>query len=122
MPDRPMTPELTDALAGLTAVERKILRHYAKPNAGGEDDFSPWLHTLLVGLDAEVSRMERHEVVEKIRGDMVLHAHEVDHLADVDKAAEGATWPTEPEDRSKGVAWFPWAVPDTIEGLDTPCA
>jgi hypothetical protein len=122
MPDRPMTPELSAAVAGLTAVERTILRHYAKPNAGGEDDFSPWLHTLLVGLDAEVSRMERHEVVEKIRQDMVLHALEVDQRADVEALAAAATWPTEPEDRSKGVAWFPWAVPDTIEGLDTPCA
>jgi hypothetical protein len=119
MTDRPMTPELTDALAGLTAVERKILRHYAKPNAGGEDDFSPWLHTLFVGLDAEVSRMERHEVVEKIRGDMVLHAHEVDHLADVDKAAEGADWSHVPAPEPRTVAWFPWHVPDTIEGVET---
>ena len=112
MTDRPMTPELAAALDALTPSQRRVLPALAVESA------HDWLAALLLGLAAEVPGLERREVVEKMREDMVLHGHEVDHLADVDKAAEGATWPTEPEDRSKGVAWFPWAVPDTIEGLE----
>ena len=116
MPDRPMTPELAAALDALTPSQRRIL-----PTLAGESAHD-WLAALLLGLAAEVPGLERRDEIQRMREITVLHDLEVDHQADVDKAAEGVVWPTEPEDRSKGVAWFPWAVPDTIEGLDTPCA
>jgi hypothetical protein len=115
MTDRPMTPELKAALDALTEANRRHLKILA---GVPEHDF---LAALLTGLVAEVALMERREVVERMHEISLLHALEADARADVDKAAEGAVWPTEPEDRSKGVAWHPWAVPDTLEGLDTPC-
>jgi hypothetical protein len=105
MTDRRMTPKLSAALDALTASERRQLKTIA-PESG-----IPWLRGLLEGLVAEL-------VVAEMRETTILHAHELDHLADVDKASEGAVWPTEPEDRSQGVAWFPEAAPDTIEGID----
>jgi hypothetical protein len=110
---RPMTPELAAALDALTPAQRRVL-----PVIAGESEHD-WLGALLLGLAAEVPGLERRDEIERMREITVLHALEVDHLADVDRIAEGATWPTEPEDRSKGVAWFPWAVPDTIEGVET---
>jgi hypothetical protein len=118
MTDRPMTPELAAALAAMTPVERKILRAYAKPRPEGEEGFTPFLVALFVGLVAELDQLERQETIEKMNEITILHAHEMDHLADVDKAAEGAVWPTEPEDRSKGKAWFPEAAPDDLSELD----
>jgi len=109
---RPMTPELSAALDALTPVQRRVLPALAVESA------HDWLRALMLGLSAEIPGLERRETIERMNEITVLHAHEVDHQADVDRIAEGATWPTEPEDRSKGVAWFPWAVPDTIEGLE----
>ena len=101
MTDRPMTPELAAALAAMTEANRRHLKILA-----GEAEHD-WLRALLLGLVAEVDLMERREAIERMNEITILHAHEVDHLADVDKAAEGAIWPTEPEDRSKGEPWWP---------------
>jgi predicted component of type VI protein secretion system len=101
MTDRPMTPELAAALAGLTAADRRQLKAIAPESK------TPWLRALLLGLVVEVEDLERRESIAKMNEITTLHAHEMDHLADVDKAAEGADWPTEPEDRSKGEPWWP---------------
>jgi hypothetical protein len=98
---RPITPELAAALAAMTTANRRHLKILA-----GESEHD-WLRALLLGLAAEVEVMERREAIEKMNEITILHDHEVDHLADVDKAAEGAVWPTEPEDRSTGEAWWP---------------
>jgi hypothetical protein len=95
-----MTPELAAALAAMTEANRRHLKILA-----GESEHD-WLRTLFVGLVAEVDRLERREAIRSMAEISQLHAHEMDRLADVDKAAEGA-WPTEPEDRSKGEAWWP---------------
>ena len=100
MTDRPMTPELAAALDALTEANRRHLKILA-----GEAEHD-WWRALLLGLVAEVDRLERRETIAKMNEITTLHAHEMDHLADVDKAAEGA-WPTEPEDRSKGEPWWP---------------
>ena len=112
MSDRPMTPELAAALDALTPSQRRLLTVIAGESA------HDWLAALLLGLAAEIPRLQRREDVAKIRQDMVLHDLEVDHQVDVDKRAEGAVWHTEPEDRSTGVAYWPESVPDTIEGLE----
>jgi hypothetical protein len=96
-----MTPELAAALAALTAADRRQLKAIAPGSK------TPWLRALLLGLVAELDGLERRETIERMHEITTLHAHEVDHLADVDKAAEGADWHTEPEDRSKGEAWWP---------------
>jgi hypothetical protein len=101
MTDRSMTPELAAALAALAPSQRRMLTVIA-----GQSEHD-WLRALLLGLVAEVALMERREAIERMNEITILHAHEVDHLADVDKAAEGAIWPTEPEDRSKGEPWWP---------------
>ena len=111
MMTRPMTDKLAAALDAMTAADRRQLHAIA-----GKSEI-PWLRSVLLGIKAEVSRLERREDVAKIREGMVLHDLEADHQAEVDALAEGATWHTEPEDRSKGVAWFPEQAPDTIEGL-----
>ena len=112
MTDRPMTPELAAALDALTPAQRRVLPALAAESAHG------WLAALLLGLAAEIPGLQRRETIERMRDLEVLHDLEVDHQADVDRIAEGATWPAEPEDRSKGVPWFPWAVPDDLSGLD----
>ena len=104
---KPMTDMLAAALAAMTPVERKILRSYAKPRPDGEEGWTPFVAALFVGLVAELDGLERQEVIVKMNEITVLHAHEMDHLADVDKAAEGAVWPTEPEDQSTGEPWWP---------------
>jgi hypothetical protein len=95
---RPMTPRLRAALDGLTASQRQTLKVIA-----GESEHD-WLRGLLEGLVAEVVVAEMHEVT-------ILHAHEMDRLADVEEKAEGAVWPTEPEDRSKGEPYWPEGKP-----------
>jgi len=94
-------PELAAALAALTPADRRQLKAIASESK------TPWLRALLLGLVAEVDRLERREAIQKMHEITQLHAHELDRLADVDKAAEGAVWPTEPEDRSKGEPWWP---------------
>jgi hypothetical protein len=94
MTDRQMTPRLAAALDALTEANRRHLKILAGESETG------WLGALLLGLAAEVVAGEMNEIT-------VLHAHELDRLADVDKAAEGAVWPTEPEDRSTGEPWWP---------------
>src|ERR1035437_6956702 len=86
MTDRPMTGALASALAALSPSQRRMLTVIA-----GESE-RDWLRGLLLGLVAEVDLMERQEAIEKMHEITTLHAHEVDHLADVDKAAEGADW------------------------------
>jgi hypothetical protein len=114
MTDRPMTPELAAALDALTPVQRRTLTVIA-----GESEHD-WLAALLLGLAAEVSRLQRRDDVARIRQGMVFHDLEVDMQADVDKIAEGADWSHVPAPEPRTVAWFPEAAPDTIE--DTPCA
>ena len=111
MTDRPMTAALSAALDALTPAQRRVLPALAVESA------HDWLAALLLGLAAEIPGLERRETIERMREITVLHDFEVDRQADVDKLAQGAVLP-EPEDRSKGVAWFPWAVPDTIEGIE----
>jgi hypothetical protein len=98
MTDRPMCPRLAAALDALTASQRQTLKTIASE---GQHD---WFRALLLGLAAEVVTAEAHETT-------TLHGHYLDHLADVDKAAEGATWPAEPEDRSKGEPYWPEGKP-----------
>jgi hypothetical protein len=105
MTDRLMTPRLAAALDALTEAERRYLKTIAPESA------HPWLRALLEALVAEVIVTEAHEVT-------TLHEHELDRLRDVEAASEAADWPTEPEDRTKGVAWFPEAAPDDVSGLD----
>jgi hypothetical protein len=112
MTDRPMTGALAAALAALSPSQRRMLAVIA-----GESEHD-WLRALLLGLVAEVDQLERHEAIEKMQEVTQLHAHELDRLTDVDKAAEGAVWPTEPEDRSKGKAWYPESAPEGLSELD----
>ena len=111
MPE-PMTPELVDALDALTAADRRQLKAIAPGSK------TPWLRALLLGLVAEVERLERHEAIEKMHEITTLHAHELDRLADVDKAAEGADWSHVPPPAPRTIAWHPWAVPDDVSDLD----
>jgi hypothetical protein len=113
-----MTPELAAALAALTAVERRILRAYATPRPEGEDNYSPWLQALYGGLVAEVDHLERLETIEKLNEVTILHAHYLDHLADVDRAAEGADWSHVPPPAPRTVNWWPESAPDDLSGLD----
>jgi hypothetical protein len=98
MTDRRMTPRLAAALDALTEAERRMLKVIA-----GESEHD-WFRALLLGLAAEVVTAEAHEVT-------TLHEHELDHLRDVEAAAEGAVWPTEPEDRTKGEPYWPEGKP-----------
>jgi hypothetical protein len=98
MNDRQMTPRLAAALDGLTEAERRHLKTIAPESS------TPWLHALLEGLVAEVVVAEMREVTE-------LHAHELDHLQDVEKAAEGAVWPSQ-DDPGPGAPWWPEGGPD----------
>jgi len=111
MPE-PMTPELAAALDALTPSQRRILPVIA---AESEHD---WLAALLLGLAAEIPGLERREVVAKMREDMILHELYMDHVADVDKVAEGADWSHVPAPEPRTVAWHPWEVPHTIEGIE----
>jgi hypothetical protein len=104
MTDRPITPRLAGALDALSEAERRQLKAIASASGFA------WLSGLLEALVAEVVVAEMNEIT-------VLHDFEVDRQADVDKLAQGAVLP-EPEDRTTGVAWFPWHVPDTIEGIE----
>jgi hypothetical protein len=104
---RPMTPELAAALAAMTPVERKILRAYAKPRPDGEEGWTPFVAALFVGLVAELDGLERQEAIAKMNEITILHAYEVDALADVDKAAEGADWSHVPPPAPRTVAWWP---------------
>ena len=115
MTDRPMTPELAAALDALTPVQRRTLTVIA-----GESEHD-WLAALLLGLAAEVPRLQRREDVARITANMVLHDLEVDHQAEVDKLAEGADWSHVAPPAPRTVEWWPEAAPDTIEGLDAPC-
>jgi hypothetical protein len=115
MTDRQMTPELAAALDALTPAQRRVL-----PALAVESEHD-WLAALLLGLAAEVPRLQRRDDVARIRADIVFHDLEVDMQADVDKLAEGADWSHVPAPAPRTVAWWPEAAPDTIEGLDTPC-
>jgi hypothetical protein len=112
MPDRPMTPELAAALEALTPAQRRVLPALAVESA------NPWLAALLLGLAAEIPSLERRETIARMNEVTVLHAHEVDHQADVDKAAEGADWSHVPPPAPRTVAWFPESAPDDVSELD----
>jgi hypothetical protein len=101
MTDRLMTPRLEAALDALTGSQRRFLKVIA---AESEHD---WLRGLLEGLVGEVVAGEMHELT-------TLHDLEVDRLADVDKAAEGAVWPAQ-EDPGKGAPWWPQGKPEGLE-------
>jgi hypothetical protein len=100
-PDSVITHE--PALAAMTPVERKILRSYAKPRPDGEEGWTPFVAALFVGLVAELDHIQRRETIAKMNEVTILHAHYLDHLADVAEAAEGADWshvaPPEPHGR-----------------------
>jgi len=89
---------------------------YSGAVIAGESEHD-WLAALLLGLAAEVPGLQRREVVAKMREDMVLHDLYLDHLADVDKLAEGADWSHVPPPAPRTVDWHPWHVPDTLEGI-----
>jgi hypothetical protein len=107
-----MSPELAAALAALSPSQRRMLSVIA-----GESEHD-WLRALLLGLAAEVALMERREAIEKMNEITILHDHEVDHLADVDKAAEGADWSHVAPPEPRTVAWYPEAAPDDLSELD----
>ncbi len=95
-----MCQQLVDALERLDWLDRQVLRNYAGPNPEGDAGWSVWLHRIFVGLDQQVEILEFSRQSE-------LAAHEADRQRDVDELAAGATWPTQPEDRSAGDAWWP---------------
>lgn len=97
-------------------MQRRVLPALAVESA------NPWMRALLLSIAAELPGLERRETIERMNEETVLHGHVLDHLADVDKAAEGADWSHVPPPAPRTVEWHPWHVPDTIEGLDTPCA
>jgi hypothetical protein len=99
MTDRQMTPRLAAALDGLTEAERRHLKTIAPEST------TPWLRALLEALVAEVVVAEMREVTE-------LHAHELDHLADVDRAAEGVDWSHVAPPAPRTVDWWPESAPD----------
>jgi hypothetical protein len=101
MTDRQMTPRLAAALDGLTEAERRHLKTIAPEST------TPWLRALLEGLVAEVVVAEMREVTE-------LHAHELDHLQDVEEASAGAVWPAQ-EDLGPGASWWPEGKPEGLE-------
>jgi hypothetical protein len=103
--DRTMTPRLAAALDGLTGAEKRHLKTIAAESK------TPWLHGLLDGLAAEVVVAEAREATN-------LHAHYLDHLADVDKAAEGADWSHVPPPEPRTVDCWPEAAPVDLSGLD----
>jgi hypothetical protein len=111
-----LDPALVEALDNLEEVDRRTL---ARLVGTDEVEVPAYIARLLYGVALQLEADEwRHKVAQ----DAALAPLAADHQAEVEVLAAAATWPTEPEDRSKGVAWFPWHVPDTIEGLDTPCA
>jgi hypothetical protein len=107
-----MTPELAAALAAMTPSQRRTLTVIA-----GESEHD-WLRALLLGLVAEVDQLERREAIERMNEITILHAHEVDRLADVDKADEGADWSHVPAPEPRTVAWFPESAPNDLSELD----
>jgi hypothetical protein len=114
MTNRPITDALAAALAALTPVERLILRRYATPTPEGEDGFSDWLVALFAGLDAEVFELERDELIEKIKTDVILHALEADRMADVDALTSWLALPDPPP----GKPWWPVGNPDEVPHFD----
>jgi hypothetical protein len=116
MSESSMTPELQQALAALTEANR---RHFKILAAESEE---PWWRALLLGLVAELEHIERRETIERMNEVTQLHAHEMDRLADVDKAAQGADWGHVALPEPRTIDWYPEAAPDDISGLDTPCA
>ena len=109
MTDRPMTPQLAAALDALTPVQRRTLTVIA-----GESEHD-WLAALLLGLAAEVPGLQRRDEIERMNEITVLHAHEVDHQADVDRLAEGADWSHVAPPAPRTVAWWP------LSGPEAPC-
>lgn len=112
MTESPMTPELQDALTALTAADRRQLKAVAPESK------TPWLRAVLLGVVAEVEHLERRETIAKMDEITQLHAHEVDRLADVAKAAEGADWSHVPPPAPRTVDWWPESVPDDLSELD----
>ena len=102
---RAMTPRLAAALDALTESQRRILKTIAAESS------HDWLRGLLEGLVAEVVAAEAREVT-------ILHGFDVDHLADVDRAAEGADWSHVPPPEPRTIAWWPESAPDDASELD----
>jgi hypothetical protein len=114
MTDRPMTGTLAAALNALSPSQRRMLTVIA-----GESE-NDWLRALLLGLVAEVDLMERQEAIEKMHEITTLHAHEVDHLADVEAADAKADWSHVPPPEPRTVDWYPEAAPDDLSESDDP--
>jgi hypothetical protein len=106
MTDRPMTLELAGALAGLTAADRRQLKAIAPGSK------TPWLRALLLGLVAEVEHLERREAIERMNEITILHAHEVDHLADVEAADAKADWSHVPPPTPRTEEYWPLGHPE----------
>lgn len=81
---RTMSKVLSDALEGLSADDRRTLIRLA-----GVGGYSTWLGPLLDGLAVECGRIDVHELA-------TLSALEQDHLAEVERLSEAATWPERP--------------------------
>jgi hypothetical protein len=96
-----MTAELAEALDALTPAQRRVLAALA-----GEQDRG-WLSDLLAGLAYEAAAMDRADEIHQMREMTLFHDLEADHLADVERRSQGATWSTEIEDRSQGRDWWP---------------
>jgi hypothetical protein len=118
--ERPMTPSLLAALAAMTPVERRILRHYAIPR---EDGFTPFLAALFVGLVAELDALERQEEIDRLHEVAVLHGFELDRIADNERAAEaaervGVDWSHVPASEPRTKDWWPQTAPDDLSELE----
>jgi hypothetical protein len=117
--ERP-TPRLLAALAAMTTVERRILRHYAIPR---EDGFTPFIGALFAGLVAELDALERQEEIDRLHEVAVLHGFELDRIADNERAAEaaeraGVDWSHVPPPEPRTKSWWPQTAPDDLNGLD----
>lgn len=90
---RPMTRKLAEALDGLSASNRRVLRRLAH-----EQQSSTWLGRLLDGLAAECAQMELDEME-------VLAALEADRRADLDRIDLEVNGPA--PQITEGEAWWP---------------
>jgi len=98
---RGLNAGLTEALDNLDAVQRRSL---ARMVNSGEVEVPPWIDELLWAV---VVQMEWDEIRNRSTLDAALAPFEADHRAEVEALAAAAIWHTEPEDRSKGKAWWP---------------
>lgn len=101
MPNRPMTTALRTALAALTPFQRKFLRAAASEQSPDDVVLGP----LLVALAAEVSELDRHETIDRMKEATILHELEADHHAEI---AELTSWLPDPDPPSEATGAKPW--------------